>query len=362
MKTFSIKTFGCKVNQYDSQVIREKYLKDGYIESDAPDVYIVNTCCVTDRAEKKSRQFIRHIKREFPNSKVIVNGCCVDGRPEGYGISSFQGHTRAFVKIQDGCNQFCSYCVLPYIRGRSRCRDLEEVLAEVERLASNGYREIVLTGVHLGDYNELPRLLREIQGVLRIRLSSIEPQDLTTELIEEILRNEKVCRHLHIPLQSGSDKILERMNRDYTYRSYKELVEKIPGFSFTTDIIVGFPGEDEEGFLKTTKAVEEIGFIKVHIFPYSNRPGTIATDMSDRIPQEEIRQRTAVLKKIAEKRAQIEKLRLLGSIQDVLVEDNGEGYTSGYFPVRVKGNAVINETAKVGITDLDGQYLTGVVI
>lgn len=369
MKTFSIKAFGCKVNQYDAQVIREEYIRDGYKEilnGDSPDVYIVNTCRVTDRAEKKSRQFIRYIKREFPDSKVIVSGCSVDYRPSGFKeISSFQGHTRAFVKIQDGCNQFCSYCVLPYVRGRSRCRDFGSVVDEVKRLVLNGYKEIVLTGIHLGDYHELPRLLRcleEIPGLLRIRLSSIEPQDVTRELIEEIFRNQKVCRHLHIPLQSGSDKVLKRMNRNYTYCAYKELIEKMPGFTFTTDVMVGFPGEDEEDFLATIRAVEEIGFSKVHIFPYSHRPGTRAADLPDRVPQEEIRRRTTALKKVADKTAQAEKLKLLGSIQDVLVEDSGEGYTAGYIPVRIKGCSLVNVIAKIRIVDLDGQSLIGVII
>lgn len=388
MKTFSIKTFGCKVNQYESQAIREKLLAGGYAEDygeSSPDLHIVNTCCVTDRAEKKSGQYIRRLMREFPNSKLIVTGCGVKYKPEsfrgsisseiaigdgwGRGISGFSGHTRAFVKIQDGCNQFCSYCVLPYIRGRSTCRDIEEILAEVKQLVSNGYREIVLTGIHLGDYNKLPELLKLLCGLpdlLRIRLSSLEPQDITDNILETVSESAKICRHFHIPLQSGSSKILNLMNRRYTYPEYKKIIEnirsKISDVNFTTDIMAGFPGENEKDFLETVDAVKESGFVKVHIFPYSHRAGTVAAGFLERVPQEEIKKRVSVLKETADKVAYEMKKGLVGSLQEVLVEgDEREinGYTSGYIPVRIRGRAGKNSLVKVKIAGINGQNLIG---
>lgn len=364
MKTFIIKTFGCKVNQYESQAIREKLLQDGYkevSERDSPDLCIINTCCVTQTAERKSRQYVNHIRRTCPSSQLFVTGCSVDYNPGSYGsvtlvpnekkyqymgqgISSFHSHTRAFVKVQDGCNQFCSYCLLPYVRGRSRSRPLEDVLEEVRRLVSNGYHEVVLTGIHLGDYKDLPRLLSELSkfpDLLRIRLSSLEPQDITQDFLNVILRNPKICRHFHIPLQSGSDRILERMNRRYRYTEYRKLIEdireKVPEVSFTTDLIVGFPGETQEDFLATCHAVEEIGFAKVHIFPYSNRPGTTASRFPDRVPPIVIKRRVGDLLYIADKTSSEVKSRLIGTFQDVLIEGFNRGYTSGYIPIRIDG-------------------------
>lgn len=396
MKTFTIKTFGCKVNQYESQAIREKLLADGYTEipdGDFSNLCIVNTCCVTDTAEKKSRQYVNHIRRAYPDSSLLVTGCSVDyslnsfgkvnflvpnekkdaivnilngeapspTHGSGRGISNFQGRTRAFVKVQDGCNQFCSYCVLPYVRGRSRSRQLQDVLEEVRRLVSNGYREVVLTGIHLGDYDELPRLLRVLSrmpGLSRIRLSSLEPQDITDDILEVVSENPKICRHFHIPLQSGSDRILKRMNRRYTYLEYKKLIEdirkKIPGVGFTTDIMVGFPGETQEDFLATCDAVKEIGFFKVHIFPYSNRPGTNASKFLDMVPREEIKNRVMRLKVLADEKAYEVKMRLVGSLEEVLIESSGYGYTQGYMQTKVKGAFSRNELVKVRITGMEG--------
>lgn len=407
MQTFSIKTFGCKVNQYESQAIRERFLQSGYGEvsnGDIPEVCVVNTCCVTERAEKKGKQYISHIRRGYPDSLLVVTGCSVDYNHKSFqnvnfivpnikkfsiidilggetskdgeclGISQFKGRTRAFVKIQDGCNQFCSYCVLPYVRGRSRTRRLEEVLDEVKKLVLNGYREIVLTGIHLGDYSGLPKLLELLggmQNLLRIRLSSLEPQDIAGDILETVQVNSKICRHFHIPLQSGSDRILDQMNRRYTYSEYKKIIDnirnRIPDVTFTTDIMVGFPGEGEKDFLATCRAVEEIGFIKVHIFPYSNRPGTKASGFLNKVPQEEIRERVSILKDIADKIAYRQKNKLIGSLQDVLIEGNGRnitGYTSGYIPIIISSisKAVVsNELVKVNITGMDNQFLIGEV-
>lgn len=413
MKTFSIKTFGCKVNQYESQAVREKFLREGYREilnGGVPFVCIVNTCCVTERAEKKYTQFINRIKIKYPGSVLIVTGCGVDYKPESFNqidilvpnrkkssivnilngktqpriqlerslggdtkasleISNFTGRSRAFVKIQDGCDQFCSYCVLPYIRGRSRSRALENILDEVERLVSNGYREVVLTGIHLGDYNKIAELIELLQGfplLLRIRLSSIEPQDITDTVLDVVSRNSKVCRHFHIPLQSGSDKILNLMNRRYNYLEYKRLIDRIrksiSGVTFTTDMMVGFPGEKNEDFLATRNAVEEIGFVKVHIFPYSPRAGTKAALFPFRISTVEIKRRCTVLKKVSDGIAFKQKMGLTGSIQEVLIENNGRkycGYTSGYIPVKMNIVLAANELVNIRIKGIDDQYLIG---
>lgn len=433
MKTFSIKTFGCKVNQYESQKIREILIKKGFVpfeEKDTviderdkeyninnyPDICIINTCCVTERAEKKSKQYINRIKRENKNIFLIVTGCSVNYKSEGFKeidlvvpnekkdaigdilldqfeiqnklyktkvnrretnlITGFAGRTRAFVKIQDGCNQFCSYCLLPYIRGRSRSRDIDEVTSEVNGLAQEGFKEIVLTGIHLGDYYKdrkegkgFSNLLRRLEmnsKLLRIRLSSLEPQDINDDLLKTICESRKICRHFHIPLQSGSNKILNKMNRSYTYEEYISLIEKvkskIENVVFTTDLIVGFPGEEKEDFKESMRAVSEIGFTKVHIFPYSNRAGTKAADFQGKISQKEIKERVYELQEIAQETAYKVKKGFMGSLQEVLIENSGRycnGYTSGYIPIRIAKSNYENEIIKVRVCGLEEQCLIG---
>jgi len=423
MKTFYIKTFGCKVNQYDSQVIREQFLNNGFKESESsvnPDICVVNTCAVTVRAQAKGRRYINYVKKRYPNTSLVVTGCIAGYQPESIrgnadfladnngkfslidnfvkkkvgignseGISSFKGHTRAFIKVQDGCNQFCSYCILPYIRGRSRSRDAENIIKEVKRLSRNGYSEIVLTGIHLGDYgmdrgrnNGLAGLLEKLEGIdglARIRLSSLEPQDVTSELIDKTACSKKICRHFHIPLQSGDDVILKRMNRRYTYNWYRDLIKKIlsrvPDVSFSTDIIVGFPGETNAQFLNSCRAVEEIGFNKVHIFPYSLREGTAAASFPNRVSEKDIKARVKDIDKIASITALMLKKRLISSFQDVLIEKYakniqpdvlGWGYTAGYMPAVIKsadGNfkARAGSIVRLKITGIEGRYLTGAI-
>ena len=420
MKTFSVKTFGCKVNQYESQEIRERLIAAGYGETVEPDadIYIVNTCCVTARAEAKSHQFINRIRRRKP--VIVVTGCSVDYKPDSFpqtdilvpnrkktaitdilnchikeqekgipageeepirqnnkGIGRFSGRTRAFVKVQDGCDQFCSYCILPYVRGRSRSRPIEEVVNEAKRLADNGYRELVLTGIHLGDYYKdknstsglvmlLERLV-SISQLLRIRLSSLEPQDISADIIDIVARYRKICNHFHLPLQSGSDRILRSMNREYTYSGYRQLIttirKRIPEVNFTTDVITGFPGETDNDFAASCRAVAEIGFSKVHIFPYSRRAGTKAAEFSGSIPIVEARSRVRELQEIADKTAAKIKGTLKGKRREILVENPGRkltGYTSDYIPVTLMGPAARNELVRVQIKGLEGPYLVAV--
>jgi threonylcarbamoyladenosine tRNA methylthiotransferase MtaB len=283
-------------------------------------------------------------------------------------LKDFSGRTRAFVKIQDGCDLFCSYCIVPYVRGSSKCRDLSEILDEIRRFVSVGYKEIVLTGVHIGNHEGLSTILKEAETIpelLRVRISSIEPQEMTEELLAIFSSLKKLCRHFHIPLQSGSDEVLKKMNRRYTYGEYKKIISRIncrlPDVTLTTDIIVGFPGETKEDFDKTCRAVNDIGFVKVHIFPYSRRLGTKAAGFSDQIAQLEIKRRAKVLQNIADGTAETIKKIFVGTTQEVLIESAGKkfnGYTKGYLPVRVN-NKGSNEIVKVLITGLDGQYLLG---
>jgi len=394
--TFILKTLGCKVNQYESQVIRERLTSCGLREARAgeqPALCVINTCSVTGRAQAKGKHYLNSFRRKYPQAEFIVTGCTVDYQPDffsnvtlvpnqkkfsladRYGppvnqdncqISEFASHNRAFVKIQDGCNQYCSYCILPYIRGRSRSRNEEEIIAEVNQLADNGYKEIVLTGIHLGDYASLPGLLGRLNGIpglKRIRLSSLEPEDITPLLLEAIKANKKVCHHLHIPLQSGDSDILRLMNRKYNSRQYLKLISDIraavPDIVFTTDIIVGFPGETEERFADSCRVVKKIGFAKVHVFPYSNRPGTAAAALSGKVSAKEIKRRAAELQTLADQVAGELKQRFVGTVQEVLVEKSGYGYTSSYLPVLIKGKTKVNDLVKVKIKSVADQCLVG---
>jgi len=380
MKLF-VKTYGCKANQYDSQLLVENLLDDGYEMTTFKDagIVIVNTCCVTGKAEKEARSFIRKAAGE--GKEVWVTGCAVkrDGFVEKAGvivkvlsdiklkkktISHFHNHTRAFVKIEDGCENFCSYCVVPLVRGRVRSRDEEEIITEVRALCSNGYKEIVLTGIDTGAYGrdtgtdiiKLMERLKDVEGLKRIRLSSIEIFYLTDKLCDYLVSNELFCPHLHIPLQSGSDRVLKLMRRRYTFSEYLQRIERIKKrdrydrFTFTTDIMVGFPYEEDDDFRLSLKAVEEIGFLKVHIFRYSAREGTYAFSIGGNVSEEMKKERERELELIAGKGSIKAKKQFTGKILDVLVErqaENGwEGYSSQYIPVCISDEierCLINE-------------------
>jgi len=385
MKTIKFFTLGCKVNQYDTQKIREQFLSAGFKEENnarPANICLINTCTVTHRADSDSLNLIRRAKRENPKAKIIVTGCLAEldskkiegadfivknkskGKivnllqglsPKGTvpvtGISDFQGHTRAFVKIQDGCDNFCSYCKIPLVRGRSLSRPKNDIIAEVNRLVERGFKEIVLTGICLGSYSGLSGLiegLEKIEGLLRIRLSSIEAGDVSDGLINKISESEKLCRHLHIPIQSGDDEILKKMNRKYNRAGYLSLIKKIkrkiPGMAITTDVLVGFPGESEKNFSNTLDLIKKIMPLKVHIFPYSSRPGTVAAGFVDPpIKAEIIKERIRRLQKVAgDCKISFEK-NFLGRTMPVLFEsrvknklDFWQGYTDNYLKVRVK--------------------------
>jgi len=393
MKTVKFYTLGCKVNQYETQSIREQFIKAGFKEledSQPADFYIINTCSVTLRADSESLSLIRRASRENPQAKIVVTGCLTEmdedkskiekaakvdlvvknkdknrileflNEPNEQtslthnGISYFSGHTRAFLKIQDGCDNFCSYCKVPLVRGESKSKALSAAIQEAEALVENDYKEIVLTGICLGAFGRdlKPRLslidaisaLENIEGLLRIRLSSIEAGDICDELIERIAKSKKLCPHLHIPIQSGDDEILQKMKRRYSRKDYLGLIKKIkkqiPGLAITTDVLVGFPGEREENFQATLDLVQEIAPLKVHIFPYSPRAGTCAAQLVDKINPLVIKKRMARLKNIAQECSLTYRKQFLNKDMDVLIEHKlkddshfWEGYTSNYIPV-----------------------------
>lgn len=316
-------TFGCKANQYDTQVLREKYLSLGFkeVENGSADLYVVNTCVVTQKAEGESRALVERLKKKNSSAQILLVGCLqrLQGQEKGSGrfspnleeeISFFAGHRRAFLKIQDGCNNFCSYCIVPYVRGESRSKPKESVLREFTRLFKNGYKEIVLTGICLGEYGkdlsppsslvDLLKVLEELNGDFRVRLSSLDPQYINEEFLNFLSQAKKLCPHLHIPFQSGDDFVLKKMNRRYTKEFacaiIKEIRKKIPQFVFTTDIMVGFPEEKEENFQNTLAFLEYLKPLKVHIFKFSPRPGTPAEKIKNQVKPQEVQQRFLALR------------------------------------------------------------------
>ncbi|MFA5093433.1 MAG: MiaB/RimO family radical SAM methylthiotransferase [Candidatus Omnitrophota bacterium] len=332
MKSIKFITLGCKANQYDTQSIRERFLSNNFQEAkpnSIPDYFLINTCTVTAGADQKSRHFVRKCIRINPKAKVIVTGCLVEKDshmlaglkgvtliikktffPEG--ISSFDQHTRAFLKVQDGCSNFCTYCKVALVRGKERSKKLKQAISEAKKLVACGYKEIVLTGICLGAYGkdfvpkkdlvDLVKELEKIEGLSRIRISSIEAADVTPKLIKYFKKSKKLCRHLHIPIQSGDNQILKRMNRKYTREEYLSLVNRlksnVPSLVITTDCLVGFPGESETNFNQTVDLVKKIQPLKVHIFPYSRRPGTKAAGFRDLVDPLIIKQRCAALYKL----------------------------------------------------------------
>ncbi|MGA2775877.1 MAG: MiaB/RimO family radical SAM methylthiotransferase [Candidatus Omnitrophota bacterium] len=379
MKTIKFFTLGCKVNQYDTQSIREAFLGKGFREGflrEISDYCLINTCTVTASADKKSCNIIRRCLKTSPKSKVIVTGCMVkkdSGKlskikginliisrgffPER--ISDFSNHTRAFLKVQDGCNNFCSYCKVPKVRGLSRSRKPGEIIKEALRLARKGFKEIVLTGICLGAYGRdlkpktdlvyLIEKLENVRGILRIRLSSIEAGDVSDDLIKRISLSDKLCPHLHIPIQSGDDAILKRMNRKYTSGDYLALIKKlnkeIPGIAITTDVLVGFPGEKKVNFNNTVRLIKKIRPLKVHIFPYSKREGTQAAGFDNLVCGRQIRERVSELKKLSVHLSKSYRNDFNNKEKCVLIEAGlknkpgfWEGFTDNYLRVIVKSD------------------------
>ena len=393
-------TLGCKVNQYDTDSVVTQFVDAGYKVVDfaeEADVYLINTCTVTNLGDRKSRQMIRRAAKRNPHAKIVVMGCLAQTAPEevvalegvtlvvgtaGRGrileeiealergdqaslvddifqITEFEdlpaldflGRTRATLKIQDGCNQFCTYCRVPYARGRSRSRQRESVLEQVDQLVEAGFAEIVLTGIHLGLYGQdlhpplsLAQISKEIAdtpGLVRLRISSVDPHEVTDELLDLVANHPVLCRHLHIPLQSGSNQVLQRMKRNYSSEDFREIVQEIhkhiPEVAITTDVMVGFPGETEEDFLQTMELVREVAFSKIHVFPYSPRAGTVAARFPDQVATRLKENRSKRLIELGETLALDFHSSFIGRDVEVLVEQQGKtegiGHTDNYLRV-----------------------------
>ena len=415
MKTFYIKTLGCKVNSYESEFIRNSLLNEGYKEvSENADVCIINSCTVTNTADNKSKQAINNIKKNNPNAIVVACGCFCQFRKdnieelikadiiignknkskileyikqfekdhkriiefsdmsnepfEDMEIKRFGSHHRAFVKVEDGCNNFCSYCIIPYVRGRVRSKDFNKCIIEVNDLVISGHKEIVLSGIHTGQYNsdrkrlsDLINELSKIELLKRIRLSSVEIVELDEGMMNIIKNNNKFVSHLHIPLQSGCNKILKSMNRRYDLEYFTNKVNEIRSYrkniSLTTDVIVGFPGETEADFQDTYNYCKNIKFAKIHVFPYSDRNGTVASRMTNKVPRNIIKERT---RKLIELSNELEKEyfeKFINTEVEVLIAEYIDGYSYGftdnYIPLKLKGDYNINEIYNVKLNKED---------
>ncbi|MDO5424705.1 MAG: tRNA (N(6)-L-threonylcarbamoyladenosine(37)-C(2))-methylthiotransferase MtaB [Eubacteriales bacterium] len=404
-KKAALHNLGCKVNAYETEAMQQMLEENGYeIVPFAPgaDLYIINTCSVTNIADRKSRQMLHKARKMNPEAVVVAAGCYVQAAkeevekdpaidlvignnkkkdliaileefenrrrnsgnaPEGketdwvidinhtkeyeeLAISRTAEHTRAYIKVQDGCNQFCSYCIIPYTRGRVRSRKLADVCAEVETLAKAGFQEVVLTGIHLSSYGvdtgssllELICRIHEIEGIKRIRLGSLEPRIITEEFVGTLSKMEKICPHFHLSLQSGCDATLKRMNRRYTAGEYFEKCEMLrEAFgrpALTTDVIVGFPGETEEEFRVTREFLEKVAFYETHVFKYSRRKGTRAAVMEGQVPEQVKAERSEVLLELCERNKRGFEEKFVGSVQGVLLEEEqmleGERFWTGY--------------------------------
>ena len=421
MKVRSI-CLGCKVNAYENEFILSSFKDKGYeIVSDnsKADIYVINTCSVTNQSDAKSRKIINRITRENPDSIIVVMGCFIEANKdyEHEGVSIIIGNkdknkvvslvedfikekenkkllyddfdlefedmfiknmnsrTRAFVKIQDGCENFCSYCIIPYTRGRCRSKNKDKVIEEVRTLVNNGYQEVVLTGIHTGHYGNdidttFPNLLKElvkINGLLRLRISSIEITELTDEFLEVLEDNKIIVSHMHIPLQAGSDEILKSMNRKYDTKYFEEKINRIrkirPDISITTDIITGFPGETDELFEKAYEFIKKIKFTKLHVFPYSRRKGTKADLMLNQIDERIKKERVNKLINLSNQLECKYLEKFIDKIVEVLIETNSDnissGHTGNYLMVKINKNIKSNSLVKVKINKLVENYLEG---
>lgn len=426
MKNVAFHNLGCKVNSYELDVVQQNFVKSGYkiVPFDQiADIYVINTCTVTNIADRKSRQMIHRARKQNPRALVVALGCYVQtGRKEAVPDSDIDiaignnkkrdtvkiveaylerhtreeaerniidishtceyeemtleqtgEHTRAYIKIQDGCNQFCSYCIIPFARGRVRSRLPEDIYGEIQGLAVKGYCEFVLTGIHISSYGvdfeektsllDLILRIREIEGVRRIRLGSLEPGIVTEEFARAAGKVEELCPHFHLSLQSGCDETLKRMNRRYTTEEYKEGVDRLRKYfvnpAVTTDVIVGFPGETDEEFAKTEAFLEEINFFEMHIFPYSARKGTAAAAMEGQIGGEVKKNRSRRLLKLEKEQSEKYRKQFVGQMETVLFEETKEiegklyqiGHTGRYVKV-----------AKEACRDLSGKLVRGKIV
>lgn len=417
-KTFKIVTLGCRTNQYESQAYLDQLISIGYVEAkegEAPDISIVNTCTVTESADSSSRHAIRQLAKQNAGKPLIVTGCYADRQSEivsqiggvshvvpnrnkenllgtifpeaelpEFSIKRFEAHTRAFVKVQDGCDSYCTYCIVPYVRGRSRSRTIDEVVHETEALIANGYKEVVLTGINIGDFdgnrneNEKPdcladlvRAVDKVPGLKRLRVSSIDPDEVDDNLLDAIIHGRHTCHSMHIVLQAGSNVILKRMNRKYTRQIFMNTIDRLklasPDFTFTTDVIVGFPGETDGEFAETLDVMREVKFAKVHMFPYSDRPRTRASLMPNKVPQEVIRERKQEVLRLSEQIAYDLRNEYMGRRMTVLTEsvdknhpDEISGHTENFLSVRIQSKTLThNELVEVDLVENTPSGLIG---
>lgn len=403
MKRAALHNLGCKVNAYETEAMQELLEHEGYeivpFHEDA-DVYIINTCTVTNMADRKSRQMLHRAKKKNPDAVVVACGCYVQAKQdeidesidivvgnnrkkniveilaeyeaskekqtvqkevidinhtdeyEELHLTKTAEHTRAYIKVQDGCNQFCSYCIIPFARGRVRSRSYDSVIAEVKKLAEGGYKEVVLTGIHLSSYGvdtgenllSLIQGVHEVSGIERIRLGSLEPRIITEEFVQAIAKLPKMCPHFHLSLQSGCDETLRRMNRRYTAEEYMEGCKLLRKYfdhpALTTDVIVGFPGETQEEFAASKAFVDQVDFYETHVFKYSRRQGTKAAAMENQIPETEKTRRSNELLELNKKKQKAYEERLIGTTQEVLMEEavqiDGETWQVGHTKEYVK--------------------------
>lgn len=416
---FLINTLGCKVNTYESNVIRDIFLNEGYEESNSNvDIAVINTCTVTNTSDSKSLKVIKHTIKNNPNAIVIVCGCFSQINPDRLkdmeGVSIVLGNynkskimdyinqykkdkkqiidvrelndekfecmklnnfnkTRAFVKIEDGCENFCSYCIIPYSRGKVRSKLMEDVLDEVNTLVNNGHREIVLTGIHTGhygadieeyDFSDLLNEICKIKGLERLRISSIEITELDDKFLETLKNNKVIVDHMHIPLQSGCDKTLKEMNRKYDVAYFKDKIKKIrsirPNISITTDVIVGFPNETEDDFNTTVNTIKEIKFTKLHVFPFSVRKGTVAETMENQIDEKTKKERVHILMDISKELELDYMNKFVGCEVEFIPEVSKDGYiighTGNYLQIKSKIKSNGHETIKTTIKSIEYPY------
>lgn len=419
MKSVAFYTLGCKVNQFDTEAMKQAFAEKGYTimqSDDKADVYVINTCTVTSRSDAKSRQAIRRAIRQNPSAVVAVTGCYSQVAPDvvahmpgvdvvagtnqaativqlverAVGERQLQvergtdwlkavssgGRTRAMLKIQEGCEQYCSYCIVPYARGGLRSRSADDVLREVQRLVDHGYKEIVLTGVHLGAYGretagpdltQIIRLLGGIHDLKRLRLSSIEPIDIDESLFDALKQLDSFCEHLHLPLQSGCSSTLLRMNRPYTASQYAKIVESarrvFPDIGISTDVIVGFPGETEAEFEESVRFVREMQFSRLHVFRFSPRKGTPAASFPDKVGVQQSKRRSSELIHVGEQLACEFHNRFIGRKLEVLVEEQSNaqvcGFSRNYIRVCFDGNEELRNLicdVKIEAADVSGAY------
>lgn len=436
MPSVAFHTLGCKVNHYETEAIWQLFQAEGYERTDfdsTADVYVINTCTVTNTGDKKSRQVIRRAIRKNPDAVICVTGCYAQTSPaeimaipgvdvvvgtqdrskmltyiqqykeermpingvsnimkarvyEELDVPAFTDRTRASLKIQEGCNNFCTFCIIPWARGLLRSRKPEDVLSQAQQLVDSGYKEIVLTGIHTAGYGEdmkdysfaklLDDLDKNISGLKRIRISSIEASQISDEVIEVMGRSDKVVPHLHIPLQSGSNTVLQRMRRKYSMEMFGErldrLKEALPGLAITSDVIVGFPGETEEEFMETYRFIEKHKFMELHVFPYSKRTGTPAAKMEDQVPEDIKNERVHKLIALSDQLAKEYAFDYEDTVVEVIPEEAFKedptnklyvGYTPNYLKVLFEGNEeMIGKLVKVKITEAGYPYNKGVFV